>query len=279
MENSEENHSCDKNAGFATRALHTKLKPKEWDCSSGMMPAITTAATFVMSGPEENKDEPLYGRYGNPSRNSVEAILASLEGAKHNALCFSSGMAAVNVVLETLQSGDHVVASNQLYGGVYNLFRSGLPRMGIDITMVDIFDLNDLKKCLRSQTKLVWLEACTNPLVMLADLEATIKAVKEFNAEIIVGIDNTFLSPYILRPLEFGADLVMHSASKYLGGHADIIAGVLATSQDNLFKELKTIQRYRGAVPSAFDCYLLERSLQTLEVCTTIYCYFLLVLS
>lgn len=218
-----------------------------------------------MSGPEETEGEPLYGRYGNPSRNSVEAVLASLEGAKFT-MCFSSGMAAVNAVIETLKSGDHVVASKQLYGGVFNLFRNGLPRIGIDVSFVNCFDLVELKKSLRPATKLVWLEVCTNPLVHVLDLEQTVQVVKSYNPDIMLGVDNTFLTPYVVKPLDFGADIVMHSCSKYLGGHSDLIMGALSCNRKDIYAQLKCIQRYRGATPSPYDCSLLQRSLTTLEI-------------
>lgn len=251
--------------GFATKALHTYLPKADWDCSRAVVPPITMTSNFIMSSTAEVEGEYMYGRYGNPSRHAVEAILASLENAKY-ALAFSSGMAAANAVMETLHQGDHIIASKQLYGAIYNLIRHGLPKVGIESTFVSVEDPEIMKSALTPQTKLVWLEVCSNPLLRITDLEKVARIIKDFNKDIIIAVDNTFLTPFIVKPLDFGIDIVMHSCTKYLGGHCDILMGSLATNDDVIFNKLKSVQRYRGATPSPFDCFLLTRSLKTLKV-------------
>lgn len=207
----------------------------------------------------------MYGRYGNPSRNGVEAVIAAMEGAQHT-LIFSSGMASINAVVETLKTGDQIVACSQMYGGAYKLLRDCVSDFGIEATFVEDISISSVVSALTSKTKLVWLEACTNPTIVLLDVAALAKAIKNFSKDIIFGVDNTFLSPYILRPLEMGADLVMHSCTKFMGGHSDLILGALSTNNESLGLSLRKVQKYRGATPSSFDCYLLHRSLMTLEV-------------
>jgi len=196
----------------------------------------------------------------------LEATLAALEGADH-CLTFASGMAAICAVLDTLVPGEQVVASNQLYGGSLAQIQA-LPKRGVEVAFVDACKEGEVKKAVTSATRLVWLEVCTNPGLRLLDLKKVVNDVRSSNQgdEIIIGIDNTFLTPWVVRPLTFGVDLVMHSCTKYLNGHSDVIMGALLMDSEGLHGRMAAVQRYRGAVPSPFDCYLVLRSLATLDI-------------
>jgi len=256
------------NPKFSTLALHTPPPQSAWEggAQRHLAPPITPSATFILPSGEEVPGEPVYGRYGNPSRLQLEHTLAALEGSDH-CLTFASGMAAICAVLDTLVPGDKVVASNQLYGGTLAQIQA-LPNRGVEVVFVNSCIDGEVKKAITSSTKLVWLEVCTNPGLRLLDLEKVVSDVRscEHGDEIIIGIDNTFLTPWVVRPLTFGVDLVMHSCTKYLNGHSDVIMGALLMNSGTLHKNLAAVQRYRGAVPSPFDCFLVLRSLATLDV-------------
>jgi len=253
---------------LSTLALHTGPPSSAWEggAERHLAPPITPSATFVLPQGEEVIGEPVYGRYGNPSRLQLEATLAALEGADH-CLTFASGMAAICAVLDTLVPGEQVVASNQLYGGSLAQIQA-LPKRGVEVAFVDACKEGEVRKAVTSATKLVWLEVCTNPGLRLLDLKKVVNDVRSCNQgdEIIIGIDNTFITPWVVRPLTFGVDLVMHSCTKYLNGHSDVIMGALLMDSERLHGRLAAVQRYRGAVPSPFDCYLVLRSLATLDV-------------
>jgi len=253
---------------LSTLALHTGPPSSAWEggAERHLAPPITPSATFVLPQGEEVIGEPVYGRYGNPSRLQLEATLAALEGADH-CLTFASGMAAICAVLDTLLPGEQVVASNQLYGGSLAQIQA-LPKRGVEVAFVDACKEGEVMKAVTSATRLIWLEVCTNPGLRLLDLEKVVSDVRTCNQgdEIIIGIDNTFLTPWVVRPLAFGVDLVMHSCTKYLNGHSDVIMGALLMNSERLHNRLAAVQRYRGAVPSPFDCYLVLRSLATLDV-------------
>lgn len=206
----------------------------------------------------------MYGRYGNPSRLHLEAVLAKLENAEH-CLSFSSGMAAAHAMLQTCRPGDHVVAGHGLYGGVLSQIRQ-LQQLGVSVTFVPGVDPESIGSAVTEKTKLVWLEACTNPTIQILDITSTVARVKNNNPDTLILIDNTFLTPWIVRPLDKGVDVVMHSCTKYINGHSDVILGALLCNNKEVFSTLSDIQRYRGAVPSPFDCYLVVRSLATLEL-------------
>jgi len=256
------------NPKLSTLALHTGPPSSAWEggAERHLAPPITPSATFVLPRGEEVIGEPVYGRYGNPSRLQLEATLAALEGADH-CLTFASGMAAICAVLDTLVPGEQVVASNQLYGGSLAQIQA-LPKRGVEVAFVDACKEGEVMKAVTSATKLVWLEVCTNPGLRLLDLKKVVNDVRSLNQgnEIIIGIDNTFLTPWVVRPLTFGVDLVMHSCTKYLNGHSDVIMGSLLMNSERLHSRLAAVQRYHGAVPSPFDCYLVLRSLATLDV-------------
>jgi cystathionine gamma-lyase len=208
--------------------------------------------------------EPVYGRYGHPSRLHLEATLAAVEGAAH-CLTFSSGMAAASAVLDSLLPGEEVVASRHLYGEVLTSIR-GLAGRGVRSTFIDCSDPGAVGAAVGPATRLVWLELCTNPTLRLLDLPAVVAAVKARSSACRVLVDNTFLTPWVVRPLALGADIVLHSLTKYINGHSDVIMGSLATDRPELQQELEERQRHGGAAPSSFDCFLVHRSLATLHL-------------
>jgi len=207
-----------------------------------------------------------YSRSGNPTRAALEASLAALEGGRYG-LAFASGLAAVNAVLQTLSSGDHIVAAQDLYGGCYRIFTKVFAKFGVKFSLVDASDPANIRAAIRPETKVVWLETPSNPLLKLTDIRACVAIAREAGrAGIKVLVDNTFSTPVFQRPLELGADLVLHSTTKYLGGHCDVIGGGLVVSDEQLYKDLKFVQNATGAVPGPQDCFLLLRGIKTLSL-------------
>ena len=204
-----------------------------------------------------------YSRTDNPTRKAYEQCLAALEGAKYG-IAFASGMAAINNCMYLLQSGDEVVVSDDVYGGTYRFFTKVMSKFGVQAHFINTSDLTELDKAINSKTKLVWLESPTNPLLKLTDIAACCKLAKSKGALVVV--DNTFMSPVFQRPLELGADIVMHSATKYLGGHSDLVGGVLATNSEEINASMRFHQNAVGAIPGPFDCWLALRGLKTLAV-------------
>jgi len=246
-------------AGFATRAIRTGQDP----CSatgSTVTPVYQTA-TFTQDAVGVTKGFD-YSRSGNPTRTALEAQLADLEGARF-ACAFGSGMAAVNGACSILEAGDHLVATRDCYGGTYRLFSDVLPRYGITTTYVDTCDLDATRAAIRLNTKLVWLETPTNPLLRIVDI-AAIAALKR--PGLVIAVDNTFATPYWQRPLELGADLVMHSTTKYLGGHSDVVGGIVITDDAALHERIAFHQNAVGAVPGPWDAYLTLRGAKTLAI-------------
>ncbi|MDX9912856.1 MAG: cystathionine gamma-synthase [Phycisphaerales bacterium] len=251
--------------GFGTRAVHAGQHP---DPTTGaVMPPIYMTSTFAQESPGVSKGPPDmpydYSRAANPTRTVLEANLASLEHSTH-AIAFSSGCAALAALLHTLQSGDHVVLGDDVYGGTFRVFERVFKQFGIGYTQADVTDVSAVERAMTPATKLVWLETPTNPLLKIADIAAIAKLTRSRGARLAV--DNTFATPYLQAPLALGADVVCHSATKYLGGHSDIIGGALITSDDALAKDLHFYQKAVGAVPSPFDCFLLLRSTKTLHL-------------
>jgi cystathionine beta-lyase/cystathionine gamma-synthase len=205
----------------------------------------------------------VYGRTGNPTRAALERNLAALEEGKHG-LCFSSGMGAITTILTLLKAGDHVVVSDDCYGGVYRIFTRIMSNYGVEATFVDMTDLIAVEDAFRPETKMIWAETPTNPLMKVVDLKEIAVLAKAHDA--ISACDNTFASPYLQQPLTLGIDLVVHSMTKYLGGHADILGGAVVTRRDDLHEKLKFAQNALGAVPSPFDCWLVLRGVKTLAV-------------
>ena len=249
--------------GFETRAIHAGQEP---DPTTGaIMTPIYTSSTYVQESPGVHKGYD-YSRSVNPTRNALEACIADLEGSSYG-YAFASGMAASATVLELLNSGDHVIAMDDLYGGTYRLFENVRKRSaGLNFTFCDLSDLNTLEDSLNEKTRMIWIETPTNPLLKIADLEAISTFAKKNN--LISVCDNTFCSPYIQNPLELGFDVVVHSATKYLNGHSDLIGGVVVCSQEkeNLANELMYLQNAIGSIMNPFDSFLLLRSLKTLPV-------------
>lgn len=245
---------------FDTIAIHAG-QPDDPLTGSVTTPIYQTT-TFAQ--PElAGEPEFCYTRTGNPTRSALEKNLAALEGARYG-LAFASGMAAVNALLNTLSSGDHVVASRNLYGGCYRIFTKIFSRFGVQFTLVDTTDPENVRIALRRETKLLWLETPSNPLLQVTDVAACAELAKEQGIRVVV--DNTFATPLRQKPLELGADIVLHSTTKYIGGHCDVLGGALITNDPAIHEELAFVQNACGAVPSPQDCFLLLRGIKTLAL-------------
>jgi cystathionine gamma-lyase len=246
--------------GLATRALHVGQGP---DPSTGaVVVPIHLATTFAQESPGRHKGFE-YSRSGNPTRANLEECLASLEGAGHG-LAFASGLAATTTVMLLLDPGDHVVFTEDVYGGTFRLFDKVFRRYGLTFTAVDPTDPDAVVAAMTDRTRLVWLESPTNPLLRIVDIDALSELVHGAGA--LVAVDSTFASPVLQRPLELGADMVIHSSTKFLGGHSDVLGGAVLTSDDALAERMRFHQNAVGAVPSPFDCWLLLRGLKTLQL-------------
>jgi len=243
-----------------TLAIHAGQSPDP--VSGAVMQPIVLASTFAQDGPGKHKGYE-YARTGNPTRNTLERALAALEGATHG-VCFGSGCAAMTTLLHTLRPGDHIVSSDDVYGGSFRILDKVMRPMGIETTQVDMTDPGAVEAAITDATKLLWVETPTNPMLKLVDIEAVAKIGKARGATVVV--DNTFATPMLQRPLKLGADAVLHSTTKYLNGHSDVVGGVVVTSDDALAERLRFLQNSIGAVPSPFDCYLVLRGLKTLPV-------------
>ena len=249
--------------GFDTRAIHAGQEP---DPTTGaIMTPIYTSSTYVQESPGVHKGYD-YSRSINPTRKALEACVADLEGSSYG-YAFSSGMAACSTVLEVLNSGDHVIAMDDLYGGTYRLFEDVRKRSaGLEFTFSDLSDFSTVESSIRNNTKMIWVETPTNPLLKIVDLKKIAKFAKENN--LISVCDNTFCSPYIQNPLELGFDIVVHSATKYLNGHSDLIGGIVVCSnhKTELADQILYLQNAIGSIMNPFDSFLLLRSLKTLAV-------------
>ena len=256
-----------KNLGFGTKAIHAGQEP---DPSTGaIMTPIYQTSTYTQESPGKNKGY-AYARGKNPTRIALEKCLAELEGAKHG-LCFSSGMGAIDAVAKLLRPGDEVITGDDLYGGTYRMFTKVYANFGIKFHFVDMKDANNIKKYITANTKLIWLETPTNPTMQIIDIAACVKIAKEH--KLICAVDNTFASPYLQNPLALGADIVMHSVTKYLGGHSDVIMGALCLNDDELYQQLAFILNSCGANPGPQDCFLVLRGIKTLHIRMERHCY------
>lgn len=245
---------------FSTKAIHVGQEP---DPSTGaIIVPIFQTSTYVQEGLGKHKGYE-YARTQNPTRSALEECLASLESGKYG-LAFSSGLGATNTVMNLLSQGDHVVVGEDVYGGTYRIFDKVYRRYGLDFTFIDSTDVANTAKAIRKETKMIWLETPTNPLLRLADLERHVALAREH--KLICVVDNTFASPYFQRPLELGVDIVLHSTTKYLGGHSDVVGGGIITNREDLYETLKFHQNAVGAVPGPFDCWLVLRGVKTLAV-------------
>ncbi|KAI4497450.1 hypothetical protein M0802_007461 [Mischocyttarus mexicanus] len=249
--------------GFSTKAIHAGQDPEQWNHRS-VVPPLVMSTTFQQSGPGEHYGFE-YGRSGNPTRNVLETCLAALEDGKHG-FAFSSGLGAMTAIAGLLETGDHIICGDDVYGGTNRFFRNCLVKQGIKVSFVDLMDTKNLLAALQPNTKMVWLETPTNPMLRLADIEETANVLKSNNPNIILVVDNTFLTCYYQKPLELGADFVVYSLTKYMNGHSDIIMGAVITKRDDLAAKLRFLQNAMGIVPSPYDCAMVNRSLKTLEL-------------
>lgn len=244
----------------ATKYIHAGSEP---DPSTGaIMTPIYQTSTYVQEAPGVNKGFE-YARSQNPTRKALEEAYAQIENGKFG-LAFGSGVAATDAVMKLLAPGDEVIAANDMYGGTYRLFSKIYEKFGIQFTYVDTTDASNIQKAISAKTKLIWIETPTNPLMNITDIAAVSAIAK--TADCILCVDNTFASPYLQNPLDLGADIVMHSATKYLGGHSDVIQGALMMNDADLREQLYFIQKSCGAVPGPMDCFLVLRGIKTLHL-------------
>ena len=243
-------------SNIMTRVVHGGVKPEE--VTGAIMTPIFQSTTFQQSSPGVHKGFD-YSRAGNPTRQALEEAYACIESARWG-LAFASGLAAEQAIIQLLEPGDEVIVCDDVYGGTGRLFRQLYAKYGIEFHFVDMTDLSLVEEKLNSKTKLIWLETPTNPLLKIIDIKKFSDLAAQNNSILVV--DNTFSSPVFQSPLKLGADIVMHSTTKYIGGHSDIIGGALMTSREDLYEKLKFIQFAAGAVPSPFECFMLLRSLK-----------------
>lgn len=245
---------------FSTKAIHAG-QPADPATGATIVPIYQTS-TYTQDGIGQHKGYE-YSRTGNPTRQALETCLASLENADYG-LCFASGTAAADAVMKLLNPGDHVVCADDVYGGTYRLFELVLKRYGIEYSWIDMTDAANVKRAMKPNTKMVWIETPTNPLLNLVDVSAVAALTKASGA--ITVVDNTFASPYLQQPLALGADIVLHSTTKYIGGHSDVVGGFIGTSNSGYLETIKYHQNAVGGVPGAFDCWLTMRGAKTLAV-------------
>ncbi len=245
---------------FSTKAIHAGQSPDP--ATGAIMTPVYLTSTYVQEEPGKHKGYD-YARTNHPTRAALEANLAALEGAAHG-LAFASGMAAETTLITTLQAGDHVVCGRDVYGGTYRLFTKVFERFKLEFSFINIYDLKELEPAIRKNTKLVWLESPSNPLLTVTDLKAASKIAHSHGARVVV--DNTFATPYLQQPLALGADFVVHSTTKYLGGHSDVVGGAILMNDKAAYDGLKFLQNAMGAVPGPLDCFLVLRGTKTLAV-------------
>ena len=252
---------------FGTKAVHAGVEP---DPTTGaIMTPIYQTSTYVQPSPGKHKGY-AYARGANPTRNALQKSIAALENGKFG-LCFSSGMGATDAVIKLLNPGDEVITSNDLYGGSYRMFKKVYERFGIKFHFIDLTQPENIKACVNPNTKLFWLETPSNPLMRIIDIKACVEIAKK--NKIPVAVDNTFASPYLQNPLDLGADIVMHSVTKYLSGHSDVIMGALVVNDEKLYQELAFIANSCGAVPGPQDSFLVLRGIKTLHLRMERHCF------
>jgi cystathionine beta-lyase len=245
---------------FGTTAIHGGLEPDP--ATGAVMTPIYQTTTYAQEEVGKHKGYE-YSRSKNPTRHALEQNVAAIENGKFGA-CFASGIAAIDCVLKMLNPGDEVVSTNDLYGGTYRLFTTVFEPLGIKFTFIPMGNADAVKAHVSSKTKLIWVETPTNPMMNIIDIKAMAKISQQVNALLVV--DNTFATPYLQNPLDMGADIVMHSATKYLGGHSDVVMGALVTKSERLGKEIYRIQNSSGAIAGPMDCFLVLRGIKTLHV-------------
>ena len=245
---------------FETRAIHAGCEP---DSGTGaIMTPIFQTSTYVQESPGKHKGYD-YSRTHNPTRTALEKNIASLEEGNYG-LAFSSGMSAISAITQMLSAGDHIICSDDVYGGTFRLFDKVLKKFNLEFDFIDLTSLQSLERHIKNTTKLVWLESPSNPLLKLIDIEATARTAK--SRGIVTVVDNTFATPFFQKPLKLGADIVMHSTTKYLNGHSDVIGGALVMNDQELYTKLQFLQNAAGGVPGPFDCFLVLRGIKTLAI-------------
>jgi cystathionine beta-lyase/cystathionine gamma-synthase len=249
-----------KNKKFATRAIHLGRVPE--DSTGSVSTPIFPSSTYRMKFPGDESGY-VYSRWSNPTRQALENTLADLENGKH-AYFFSSGLAAVTSILHLLKSGDHIVAVSDLYGGTHRLFEKLMRNFGLEFSYIEGVDSSEFEAAIKDNTRLFWIESPTNPLLKLIDIKTVSAVAKKHN--ILTAVDNTFATPYIQRPLELGADIVHHSATKYLGGHCDVVAGAVVVNDEQLAEKIRFNQYAVGATLGPFDCWIVQRGIKTLAL-------------
>ncbi|MDP2991428.1 MAG: cystathionine gamma-synthase [Kiritimatiellota bacterium] len=247
---------------FETQAIHAGQQPDP--ATGAVMTPIYQTATYKQDSVGKHRGYE-YSRTGNPTRAALEACIAVLEGGQYG-LAFASGMAATDTVLRLLAPGDHVLAGNDIYGGTFRLFDKEYRRYGLEFSYVDTTDTAQVEAGLRANTRMVWLETPTNPLLNVSDIQSVAEIVHAHNADTLLVVDNTFATPYLQRPLELGADIVVHSTTKYLGGHSDVVGGAVVVRHAPIHERLAFLQNAAGAVPGPMDCFLVLRGIKTLPV-------------
>ena len=250
---------------FETLAIHAGGTPDP--LTGAVMTPIYQTSTYAQEAVGQHKGYE-YSRTGNPTRAALEACIAELEGVDHG-LAFASGMAAIDMVLRLLNPGDHVLAGNDVYGGTFRLFERSFRAYGLDFSYVDTTNQDQVRAGLRAETRLVWLETPSNPLLQVTDIAPVaelVHAASQPGKETWLAVDNTFATPYLQRPVEFGADIVVHSTTKYLGGHSDVVGGAVATPHAGVYERLAFLQNAAGPVPGPMDCFLILRGIKTLPV-------------
>ncbi|HOO09085.1 MAG TPA: cystathionine gamma-synthase [Cyclobacteriaceae bacterium] len=245
---------------FGTKAVHAGVAPDP--LTGAVMTPIYQTSTYAQESPSKHKGYG-YARGANPTRDALQKSIAALENGQFG-LCFSSGMGATDAVIKLLKPGDEVITSNDLYGGSYRMFKRVFEKYGITFHFIDLSNPDNLAACINGNTKLLWLETPSNPLMRIIDIGACTKMAREHN--ILVAVDNTFASPYLQNPLSLGADIVMHSVTKYLSGHSDVVMGALVVNDQKLRDDLFFILNSCGAVPSPNDCFLVLRGIKTLQL-------------
>lgn len=245
---------------FSTKAVHAGVSP--CPVTGAIMTPIYQTSTYVQAAPGDHKGYE-YARTQNPTRDALQKALAALENAAYG-LCFASGMAATDAVIKLLNPGDEVVATNDLYGGTYRIFTKVFAKYGIVFKFVDMSDIVEIEKAISPQTKMLWVETPTNPVMKIIDIAACVEIAKKHS--LVTVVDNTFASPYLQNPLDMGATIVLHSLTKYLAGHSDVVMGAVMTSDTAIYEQLKFIQNACGAVPGPQDCFLVLRGIKTLHL-------------
>ena len=245
---------------FGTKAIHAGVHPDE--STGAIMTPIYQTSTYVQDGVGNHKGYE-YSRTLNPTRHALEKNIAAIENGKHGA-CFGSGLAAIDCVIKMLNPGDEVISTNDLYGGSYRIFKTIFEKYGIKFHFVDMNNVANVEALVNENTKLIWVETPTNPMMNIIDIEEMAKVAKKANA--MLAVDNTFATPYLQNPLDLGADIVMHSVTKYLGGHSDVVMGALVTANDEIAKEMYRIQNSTGAVTAPMDSFLVLRGIKTLHI-------------